>query len=88
MYKSPIMGAGRGGGGERGNSRRSSHYFPEKIHVGAFYFFHEKGPFFMWGVFFSYGGVLGGFPSPPPTPVLQRIVLAPMPPPHGRTKKF
>ena len=33
------------------------------------------------------GGVFGGLPTSP-TPVLQRIVLAPMPPPHGRTKKF
>ena len=36
---------------------------------------------------FFYGGVFFGF-VPPPPPGLQRIVLAPMLPPHGRTKKF
>ena len=80
------MGAGRRGGGGA-KSRRSSHYFSEKNTCGGILFFPSEVPFFMWGVIFSYEGVLGGL-SPPPTPVLQRIVLEPMPPPHECTKKF
>ena len=41
----------------------------------------------MWGVIFSYGGVWGVCP-PPPTPVLQIIVLAHMPHPMGARRSF
>ena len=84
MYKSPIMGAGREGG-LRVDARPTT--FLKKIHVGAFYFFLQKGLFSCGESFFLMRAFWGVCP-PPPTPVLQIIVLAPMPPPHERTKKF
>ena len=42
----------------------------------------------MWGVIFFLWGCFGGVCPPPPTPVLQRIVLAPMPHPMGARRSF
>ena len=92
MYNSPIMSARRGGGGVRVDARPTT--FLKKyiwghflLLMGAFYFFYERGLFFMWRVIFFMGAFFFGL-SPPPPPGLQIIVLAPMLPPHGRTKKF
>ena len=43
----------------------------------------------MWGVIFSYGGVLGGGGLPPsPRTRLTKNCVGTHAPPHGRTKKF
>ena len=79
------MGAGRGGGAK---SRHSSHYFPEKNTCGGILFVPAEGPFFMWGVIFSYGGVLGGFAPLSPHPSYKELCWHPCPTPWAHEEVF
>ena len=86
MYKSPIMGAGRrGGGGLRVDVRPTT--FPKKIHVGAFYFFLQKCLFSCGESFFLMRAFWGVCPLPP-HPSYKELCWNPCPHPMSARRSF